>query len=164
MVAQHIKDQLAHYCFSVDSNDLSTLPSIFTADCIAPYPPPLGPMTGYQEMIEKMEGGPPLRTQHSITTQLVKVFDSENEGSGDSKEKLKGKAASLTYFICAVFAEPKGSAARPEDGGYDVMASGADSRVCQFWGNYQDQWVEGEDGVWRINCRNLVYMVSLLWL
>ncbi|KAH7052336.1 hypothetical protein B0J12DRAFT_70671 [Macrophomina phaseolina] len=139
---ESIKRSLTLYAFAIDGRDWEALASIFTDDATANYGAPIGELSGLDTIKETL---PPYltiytSTQHMLGTQLVDVCG-------------EGAAVSITYFTAAHFRNDTSSPTAPVD----------DSQVLYAFGQYQDRWRRegGAQGQWKIEHRNLVYMVSL---
>lgn len=137
---ESIKRSLTLYAFAIDGRDWDALDLIFADDASANYGAPIGELAGLETIKTTL---PPYltiftSTQHLLGTQLVDVCAPD-------------AAVSITYFKAAHFSNDTCSPTAPVD----------DSQVMYAFGQYQDRWRKGEDEIWKIEHRNLVYMVSL---
>jgi len=83
---------------------------------------------------------------HVYGTQFIELLEKEEgEGTGEG-DGCEGpvQAVSVTYFTANHFG-----------------VGGFEGQVYYVYGQYQDSWVKGGRGEWRIGRRNLVYMVGL---
>lgn len=134
-----IKRTLTLYAFAIDGQDWDGLDRIFAADATANYGAPIGELAGLPQIKATL---PPyltifVGTQHLLGTQVVDVCSPQS-------------AISITYFTAAHFMNDTSSPTAPVD----------DSQVMYAFGQYQDRWRRQEDDTWKIEHRNLVYMVS----
>ncbi|KAK0638301.1 hypothetical protein DIS24_g9964 [Lasiodiplodia hormozganensis] len=158
-----IKHALTLYAFAIDGRDWDGLDHVFAPGATADYGAPIGVLTGGRDQIKQTL--PPYLTvfagtQHVLGTQVVSVCDDggeeydggeeeEEEGRGRG-ELLKRNAVSVTYFTAAHFKNGT------EGKGLDEPVGMKD--VMYAYGQYQDRWGVQEDGTWKIEHRNLVYM------
>lgn len=153
-----IKHALTLYAFAIDGRDWDGLDAVFAAGATADYGAPIGVLTGGRDEIKRTL--PPYLTvfagtQHVLGTQVVSVCD--DGGEDDWEERGRGReekrnAVSVTYFTAAHFKNGT------EGKGLDEPVGVKD--VLYAYGQYQDRWGVQEDGTWKIEHRNLVYMVS----
>lgn len=154
-----IKHALTLYAFAIDGRDWDGLDHVFAPDATADYGPPINTLAG-RDVIKRTL--PPYLTvfagtQHVLGTQVVSVCDDDGgeEYDGEERERgelLKRNAVSVTYFTAAHFKNGT------EGKGLDEPVGMKD--VMYAYGQYQDRWGVQEDGTWKIEHRNLVYMVS----
>ncbi|KAL1598639.1 hypothetical protein SLS60_007779 [Paraconiothyrium brasiliense] len=138
-----IRHTLALYPYIIDGRDFPSLSSVFTADAIANYSVPIGVVNGLSA-IESTLGAALasfLGTQHLLGSQSVRICD-------------RNSAISVSYYRAVHFL-PQNKTTGPGD----VVTGDA---VLYAYGQYQDSW-EKRHGRWKINYRNLVYMVGDAW-
>lgn len=155
-----IKHALTLYAFAIDGRDWDGLDAVFAPSATADYGAPIGVLTGGRDQIKRTL--PPYLTvfagtQHVLGTQVVSVCDDgeeyDGEGRGGDYGELKRRnAVSVTYFTAAHFKNGT------EGKGLDEPVGMKD--VMYAYGQYQDRWGVQDDGTWKIEHRNLVYMVS----
>lgn len=153
-----IKHALTLYAFAIDGRDWDGLDAVFAPSATADYGAPIGVLTGGRDQIKRTL--PPYLTvfagtQHVLGTQVVSVCDDgeeyDGEGRGGDYGELKRRnAVSVTYFTAAHFKNGT------EGKGLDEPVGMKD--VMYAYGQYQDRWGVQDDGTWKIEHRNLVYM------
>ncbi|KAB2575786.1 hypothetical protein DBV05_g5611 [Lasiodiplodia theobromae] len=145
-----IKHALTLYAFAIDGRDWDGLDAVFAPGATADYGAPIGVLTGGRDQIKQTL--PPYltvfaATQHVLGTQVVSVCD---DGGEEYEREFKRNAVSVTYFTAAHFKNGT------EGKGLDEPVGMKD--VMYAYGQYQDRWGVQEDGTWKIEHRNLVYM------
>ncbi|KAF2995254.1 hypothetical protein E8E13_003482 [Curvularia kusanoi] len=137
---EDIRQTLSEYAFIIDGRAFDFLSDIFTANATADYSAPLGALTG----VEKIKA--------TLSTSLAQ-FSGTQHILGSQRIRLCSKttAISATYFRAAHFFNATVGATALVD----------DSALLVAYAQYQDSWVK-QDGLWKINYRNVVYMGPLI--
>jgi hypothetical protein len=127
-----IRTTLGHYPLSIDGKNFEALALVFAADAVANYSASLNVLT-------------PLATiQAVLASSLEKVTTQHSLGTQVIEVLSESEAFSVTYFTATHF-------------GMGVY----EGEIVVGYGQYQDYWVLQHQS-WKIQHRNLVYMVRLL--
>ena len=129
-----IANTLSLYPLAIDGKNFGLLRNVFFQDAVANYSAPLNVLTPRIAIEKAIEATlAPVTTQHLLGTQVI--------------ELLQGgcKAKSLTYFTASHFGKNK-----------------YEGQVLYAYGQYQDVLAKDKDGTWRIQIRDLLYMVGVV--
>ena len=130
-VLAQIANTLALYPLAIDGKNFPLLRNVFFQNAVANYSAPLGVLTPLKTIEATLEAAlSPVTTQHALSTQAIDV--------------LRGgcTARSITYFTASHFGKNQ-----------------YEGQVAYAYAQYQDTWSKDRDGTWKIQFRNLVYMV-----
>lgn len=128
-----IRNTLSLYPLAVDGKNFDLLRNVFFQDAIANYSAPLNILTPLP-VIEKALAAAlaSVTTQHLLGTQVVELSPGGR------------KAKALTYFTATHFGKNQ-----------------YEGQILQAYGQYQDILAKDKDSSWKIQIRNLQYMVGL---
>ena len=127
-----IANTLSLYPLAIDGKNFNLLENVFFQDAVANFSAPINVVTPLTAIEKTIEAAlATVTTQHQLGTQVI--------------ELLQGgcKARSLTYFIASHFGKNK-----------------YEGQVVYAYGQYQDILAKDKDGTWKIQVRDLLYMVS----
>jgi ketosteroid isomerase-like protein len=126
-----VRATLALYPLAIDGKNFAALNLVFTTNAVANYSAPLNVLSPLSTIQSVLQASlNPVTTQHAFGTQLIDMLSCDS-------------AFSVTYYTATHFG-------RGPFLGKTVTA----------FGQYQDVWAKQKDGSWKINHRNLVYMVG----
>ena len=133
-VLAQIANTLALYPFAIDGKNFPLLRKVFFPDAVANYSAPLGVLTPLKTIEATLEASlSPVTTQHALSTLSIDLL------------RRGCTARSTTYYTASHFGKNK-----------------YEGQVVYAYGQYQDTWSKDRDGTWKIQFRNLVYMVRSL--
>lgn len=128
-----IRFVLAQWCYDVDTKNYNALVDVFTSDVVADVAPsPIVNLTALQQLYNTALGNS--TTQHSSSTEYVKF--------------LNATTANVTSYNQAVYLGPGSGRA-------NLQKSSA-----TFYERYDDTFVKGYDGSWKISFRLLPIFVG----
>lgn len=86
-----IRNTLAHYPLAIDGKNFSALDLVFAPDVVANYSPPLGVVTGLENVMKVLESAlEKVTSQHALSTTVVEILDG-------------GRAKTLSYLTANQF-------------------------------------------------------------
>lgn len=119
------------YPFIIDSGNWDALGTVFTDDVQANYSIALGFLNGLPALKAALSRTANVDTMHTLSTQTVDITG-------------KGKASAMTYVTAWFF-------------GRGIYVG----QYFNVFARYDDTLVQGHDNSWKINRRNVVFLVRL---